>query len=289
MEYKKTNLKDTIFSREKNKMFSSKAYADVKTRAHLLNAPIFTIKTVQAFVKGITYRKINDWDSKKMISGSRDNIEGGWRKFSLVEIIKFFIISDLRKFGLNIKKIKNILKNISNRPFQISKEGKSYNPPFLKLEYFTFLSWGGYKILLLINEKEDAFFFDEKNMVQSYFYLDKASSPLIILPFFSYIRSMSKKVMEEKLDSTIEGLLEKRITVKERKILNIINIKNYESITIKKQNGEIQTVKAKKIQRGDFSDKEIIDAIKQKDYQNVSVSINDGKKINITREETIKL
>ncbi len=289
MECKKIDLKDTIFSHEKNKMFSSQAYGVAKKIAPDLNKSVFTIKIVQAFVKGITYRKINDWDRKNMISGSRDNIEAGWRKFSFVEIIKFFIISDLRKFGLNIKKIKNILKNISNSSFNISKKGEPYNPAFLQLEYFMVLCLGGYKILLLINEKEDAFFFSEKNMVRSYFYLDKASSPLIILPFFSYVGSMFKKAEEEKLDSTIEGLFEKRITEKERKILNIINIKNYESITIKKQNGEIQTVKAKKIQRGDFSDKEIVDAIKQKDYQNVSVSIKDGKKINITREETIKL
>jgi hypothetical protein len=79
------------------------------------------------------------------------------------------------------------------------------------------------------------------------------------------------------------------ILPQEMKMLDIIRNKNFEIITITKKNGEISTVKAKKIYIGIFSDKDVIDAINQRDYQNVSVSVKGGKKINISREETIKL
>lgn len=289
MNSKTMSTKDVIYYSDRSKIFFSKSYAFTKKHANILNKPKFTIKKIQVFIENITYRKINDWDSKNVISGSRDNVKAGWRKFSFVDIIRFYIIKDLRKFGLDIEKVKNIFGNISYTTFNLSKNGKPYNETFLQLEYFILLCLSGEKVLLLIDEEGNTFFFNEKDAVQAYFHFDKASSPLIILPFFSYVRKMFKKAREERLDSTIEELYKNRITEKERKVLDIINKKNYESITIKKQNGEINTIKAKKILRGDFSDKEIIDAIKQKDYQNVSVSIKNGKKINITREETIKL
>ena len=149
-------------------------------------------------------------------------------------------------------------------------------------------SFFGNKILLLIDEEDNAFFFTEKDAVQEHFYSDEASSPIIMLPFFSYVRAMWKKAKEINVDSTMEEFFKSNITEKERKILDIINKKNYESITIKKQNGEINTIKATEILKGDFTKKEIFDTIEQRDYQTVSILVANGKKLIIKREETIK-
>ena len=288
MKSKTINTKELFYYEDLLDILGSKNYAFTKKHTAYLNKPRFTIKKSQAFVESITYRKINDWDSKNMISGSRNNVKAGWRKFSLVDIIRFYIIKDLRKYGLNIEKIKKILGNVSSSILDLEKNGKTYKETFLQLEYYIFSCLDGEKILLLIDEKCNIFFFKEKNAVLAHFFFDKAYSPLIILPFFSYIEIMLKKKKEIKLDSTIAELYENMITKKEKKILDIINKKNYESITIKKQNGEINTIKAIEILKGDFSKKEIFDTIEQKDYQTISILVANGKKLIIKREETFK-
>lgn len=87
-------------------------------------------------------------------------------------------------------------------------------------------SLSGNKILLLIDEEDNSSFFSEKDAVEACFHFDEASSPLIILPFFLYVRRMFKRAKEESLDSTIKELYKDRLTEKEKKILNIISEKN---------------------------------------------------------------
>lgn len=256
----------------------------------ILNKPRFTIKKSKFFINNLTYKKVNDWDSKNVISGERDNKEAGWRKFSFIDITKLFIISDLRKLGFNIDKINKILKNISIYSLGALKEKKLHKHTFFLLEYFFIDCLQGNKNSIIIEEDEEIFYFNEIELFQNHFYLDHASTPIIVLPFFNYVRKIAKtaniKVKYDN-DSMVYDLF--NILPKEMKMLNIIRNKNYETITITKKNGEISTVKAKNIHRGSFSDKDVMDAINQRDYQNVSVSVKGGKKINITEEETIKL
>jgi len=208
----KTNYKDIFYYYDKQEIFNSKSYAFVKEHAKTLNKPIFTIKKSQTFINSITYRKINDWDSKNLISGSRDNAKAGWRKFSLVDIVRFYIINDLRNIGLDIGGIKNILENISDSMVDIPKNDKSHFEAFLQLEYFILSCLNGNKIMLLIAEEGGIYFFSKKDAVYTHFDTDEASSPLIILPFFSYIRSMQEKLKALKIDSEIAKFMENSIT-----------------------------------------------------------------------------
>ena len=260
----------------------------------IFNKARFSIKRTKLFIDNLTYKKTNDWDNKKILSGTRDNKEAGWRKFSIIDIGKLLIVSDLRKLGFSINKIIKILKNISQYSLEPLK--KKYNlhvnHSFFSmdtLEIFFLNCLNGNKYFLIINGEEEIFFFDETDLFQNHFYLDQASTPTIILPFFDYVKRIAEIIdIKVKYDKDPKVYKLFKILPYERKILDIINSKTYESVTIKKQNGKIQTIKAKEIQRGDFSDKEIINAINQKDYQNVSVWVKDGNKINISSEETIK-
>ena len=208
----KTSYKDIFYYYDKQEIFNSKSYAFVKEHAKTLNKPIFTIKKSQTFINSITYRKINDWDSKNLISGSRDNAKAGWRKFSLVDIVRFYIINDLRNIGLDIEAIRNILRYISNSTADFTKNGKSYYEAFLQLEYFMLSCLNGNKIMLLIAEESGIYFFSKEDAVYTHFNTDEASSPLIILPFFSYIRTMQEKLKTIKLDSEIAEFMEDSIT-----------------------------------------------------------------------------
>lgn len=256
----------------------------------VLNQPRFPFKKSKFFINDLTYKKVNDWDNKNVISGERDNKDAGWRNFSFIDITKFFIISDLRKLGFNIDKINKILKNISTYSLGSLKKNTLHKHTFFLLEYFFLDCLKGNKNFIIIEKDEEIFFLDKIDLSQNPFYLDQMSAPITVLPFFDYVRRIAKtaniKVKYDK-NSMVYDLF--NILPQEMKMLDIIRNKNFETITITKKNGEISTVKAKKIYIGIFSDKDVIDAINQRDYQNVSVSVKDGKKINISREETIKL
>ncbi|MGI6240466.1 MAG: MerR family transcriptional regulator [Candidatus Omnitrophota bacterium] len=52
---------------------------------------------------GLTYRQINDWDSKGALSNDRES-SNGWRKFNLQEIFAMAVCKDVRdKFGVSIE------------------------------------------------------------------------------------------------------------------------------------------------------------------------------------------
>lgn len=76
---------------------------------------------------------------------------------------------------------------------------------------------------------------------------------------------------------------------KEKYILELIKKQEYENISITKNNGKQYTIKATTKKHGTISDKEIAEAISGSDYQNVKISRVKGKTISIIREETIKI
>jgi len=157
--------------------------------------------------------------------------------FNTINNLKILFLNKIILINLYVLNV----QSFGHSSFNLVKNGRPYNETFLQLEYFMLSSLSGNKILLLIDEENNSSFFSEKDAVEAYFHFDEASSPLIILPFFLYVRRMFKRAKEESLDSTIKELYKDRLTEKEKKILNIISEKKYESITIKKQNGEINT------------------------------------------------
>lgn len=258
-------------------------YELLRSHRHILHEPEFTIKNVQTVLPDITYRKINDWDNKNIISGSRQKEASGWRKFSVVDVVKLCIISDLREIGIDTNKIKNII-------------GKCSDDSMPLLEHSIFLSLNEEKILLIIDGYEKVTFGTEANAVFSHFYLARAEAPILILPFFLYIEKILS-IMKESITFTARStikhafntILSTILTAKESKIIEIIRDKNYEELTIINPTGKEFRLKAKTRKRGSFSDKDVVNAIKSKEYQNISVSTVGGKTVSIVREETIKV
>jgi hypothetical protein len=69
-----------------------------------LNDRKYTVKETS-----ISYRVINHWGSNNILpEGVRD--DSGWRKFNLIEIIWLHAVTQMRNFGLSLKKI-NVVRN----------------------------------------------------------------------------------------------------------------------------------------------------------------------------------
>lgn len=244
----------------------------------------FPLHKVQPFIENLTYKKVNDWDSKGLISAYRHTKETGWRVFSWVDIIKLCIISDLRKDGYEIEQIKNIFDRLEAQTFA--------NKTFCALEYFIILCVSGEKILLVI-DADDVFFLTEKEVVLSHFSLDKSASKVTILPFFSYTEKMrDEEEIAYRPHSLAGGLFRQPDivpTAKEEHILDLIKKRDYSKVTVTKREGNIYTIKAGSYHNGDFSDKDIIEAVHKRDFQTVKIALKNGKIISLECEETIKV
>jgi DNA-binding transcriptional MerR regulator len=78
----------------------------VKTRESISD------KRYKASDTEITYRTLNSWSEAGLLNEPSDR-EAGWRKFSLADICWVIILSELRKLGLSLEKLK-ILKDTVN-------------------------------------------------------------------------------------------------------------------------------------------------------------------------------
>ncbi len=299
-------LTEQLYNNRKVDAYLSENYKITKQTFVDLHEPIFTLKNSQTIVNNLTYRKVNDWDAKNIISGSRDNAESGWRKFSAIDIIKLLIITDLRKIGCSIDKIKKILYEIANGKVNLwkleypdgkanlrrLKEYKEEEDRFLQLEYYTLGCLGGEKIVLSIDENDNPMFLIERDFVSFYSALEDSASPFIVLPFFSYIHALARKYGDMNIKiregSTISELFNNILTEKEKKIIDIIRNKDFQEININKTDKEELNIKAKSRKNKQLSNKEIIELIKSKQYQKVEVITSAGKIVAAIQEESIK-
>lgn len=289
-----TSLMYASYQSRKAQALISKNYQFTKKNAHLLHQPHFTIKFIKPLVKDLSYKKVNDWDNKNLISGQRENKEAGWRKFSILETTTFQIISDLKKIGFRNDKIRRIIRKLTSGSIIIGD--RLDKPPlkhkFLDFEYFFFSSHQGFKNLLLIDNSDNFFFLTERNAMRDIAFSKESSFPLVILPFHDYVRKIiatKQKEIKTIIDITLKGLIKDIPTKKEQEVLEIIRGGMYEEILIKKNDGEEIIIKAKTRKSGDFTKNDVFNVIREKDYQKVTVINNKGKIVTLIQEESIKV
>jgi DNA-binding transcriptional MerR regulator len=92
---------------------ADKISRSVNTDPAFLNKPRFNINTVKRLRQQLTYRTINEWETRGLISPHRTTKGVGWRKFSAMDVIRLFIISDLKTFGFSNGEIRKILSRVS--------------------------------------------------------------------------------------------------------------------------------------------------------------------------------
>lgn len=284
------DMGEVLYNSKKAGIFFGRNYEFVKKHAHILHKPRFTMKKSKSAIQGLTYRQVNDWDSKDLISSTRKTKNTGWRRFSTVDLTKLYIISDLRKIGLNTKRIRTIINRISASSVFLAnmktRKGKSFE--FLELEHAIMACASEVKMLLLVRENEQVYFLEEDKAVFFHFQAENASFPTIILPFFSYLQKIFK-VLKRDIDtsknSTVAQLFDGMPSEKEKKILDIIRKDAYQKITLEKGNGEVINVETTEKTIGRFTDEDIVEALKGGEYGSVKVVTKQGQKVQIIRED----
>lgn len=270
-------------------IFEQSIYHSLIQSAEFFKKPTYTLKDLQNYFPSLSYRVLNDWDKKKLISGSRKNQDSGWRRFSSIDVIKFFIITDLRKYGMPIPRIKNVINDLS-RNFVFIEDpdtGQRMKTEYLHFEYFFLLSGTGQKILLLIDDQQYTLLHNEIEILRIVSSKD-FYAPCLMLPFHDYVRKYFKRLSRDikiKKYSTLDGLLQIRFELKERIILDIINNEKYRKIEIIKKNQDHLLITAHSVRSGKFNKKNLLDLIDQKKYQSVEAIKEDGQIVAISQKE----
>jgi len=258
----------------------------------LLWHPIFTVKKAKLVINGLTYRKINAWDSKGLISSFREKNDTGWRKFSIIDIAKLNIISDLRKMGFPRKRVRIVMEKLDCGKIGLWSPKKNRVLRLIRLGVGNFIiaCLFGVKISLVIKEKEETFFLSETGARTFYLRSNNEFSPVIMLPFFSYVNktaNVMKKEMGVGKDSTVAELFKSMLPYQEKRISKWIRSRNYKEILFRKSESKEARIKPGSTKDREFSVKDILKAINGGDYYSIAITTNKGQKISIIRKEWV--
>lgn len=211
-----------------------------------------------------TYRIINHWESNGLIDSKRKD-ERGWRKFSLIEIIWLEIIKRLRQFGVSIKNINKIRKQLQR--FQDKCEGSSF--PELEFLCASFpihkeptylLVYKDFSIDLALQSQMDVL--EESLKSTEFIRISLHSVIKTLFPRKDFEPKINNKVVLNDQEMILMGHIrsgffdEISITMKdgrinrlvkstkniERKLNELLSEKNYDTITLKRENGNIVSI-----------------------------------------------
>lgn len=243
-------------------------------------------------VAGLSYRQLNDWDSKGALPNNRKTTSG-WRKFSPREIFAIMVSSEIRsKFGVPIESLRWI------RSFMLQEGADHYRSAIELIARF------GFSVYIMTDLKE-TFVMDSdlefKDMFQmGYFRGDEPQNYIFIKvnPLVNRLLGCLKKPIELKThniiyDSIDDHLFDRKVhSNEEHNVLSLIRDKKYQRISVQIRDGRIISADTEEelsdIEK-EKKEKDIIDVIKSKDYQTVTVQKHGGKITRISSKTHIKL
>ena len=213
-------------------------------------------------------RVLNNWENEGLID-SIDTTEGKFRTFNKFQAIWIEIVSELRKFGFALEKIKLIREKL----FEV---GKTKFSPF---EFGLIQSILGEAMLLIIDSN------GKVNLVSLNTYrkeFDKLSPHLT----FNLLKLAQSEFPNNKFDSLQNAENLKNISENEMKLLYMIRTGEYESIKIRMSEGEVLLLEAtEKVPIGE----KISKIINQSKYQDIEIKMQNGEIVCIKRTEKIKV
>jgi DNA-binding transcriptional MerR regulator len=252
----------------------------------LLNKPRYTIKSVKTINDSITYRKLNSWDDGGLISPFRETKDTGWRKLSIVELVKLFIIADLKELGFENAEIIEVIKRVS----QPDEANGIIYPLEIAIDEGFF---GHPSILVIVNKKSPVFLRENASLNVTTALKDAYASLSIMLPFKKYINKIIELVETQTLpedDPAMPDLNKYSVQAQEKRILEIIKSENYDEITITLPDGKQERlIRTTSFKTGLLTEQNVIDALESGSYVNIEVGRKDGKIVSIKQHKTFKI
>ena len=229
----------------------------------ILNDKIAPVK-----VMGISKRLVSHWLDEGVITDDRKG-DTTHRYFSYMEMFWVAIIIELRRFSYPIKKIKTIKLYLEE---EIKLEDTDRKYARLEMTVLEMLLDKSPLFLTINNEALSCICndFEYERMVR-----DQEYDTHIIIPLHRILKKYVKDIRFNTI--FMENM---NLTQEEDMVLEAIQNKGFESITVIKKDDTIDRIEStQKI----IADKRIIDILKEQDYQDIEIKQQNGKVIHIKR------
>lgn len=250
-------------------------------KAYLSNEEKFNLSRLmneKSFTKAhtpLSYRQINTLSKDKLFPEERDTTKG-WRKFSLKELVFFYIVFELKKYGLPHEILKNLSKSFFEEP--TAEVAIGYVLTYIE-------------IVLTIKSDGTVDYYDPSH----YLLIGIEKTPAIQIHLNSMVN-----VVREKVGQPLFGIKvstrnylwnhqEMSISENEKEIIKMIRNKEFTSIAINKKDGGSLIVHAGRANNNDINAKDIIKMLQEKDFQDISIIQRNGKIVHYDIKETYKL
>ena len=237
--------------------------------SELLNEKRFTTKAAD-----VTYRIASHWEDLGLIESRKDRGKG-WRKFSLLDLVWLKILVQARAFGFPTEKLLLVRASLFNR----TVTAEHSKVPVSVLEVYVALAVSQRKptyLLIFSDGNAEPVYLEQYNASLKYITL----SNHIHLNLNAIIQSFCPHAdLSPRYDATVE------VDGDELEVLFMLRTGSYDSLTVKRRNGKIETLEAEET----ITERRIMDLLNEEDYQDVMIKRQDGKTVSIKRKLKRKL
>jgi len=239
---------------------------------------------------GLTYRQINDWQSKGVLPDKRKSNKK-WRTFTSKELFAMMVCKEIRdKFGVPLESL-NFIKRC-----MLKKEALHFNYAFdMMLNY-------GFAIYLLTDLK-DTFIMDTDLDMQDLFKLGffRGDDPeqyifLKINPLINKMLEINNlpqlKINRKIYESIMEATLQRNISSQEKEVLELIRNKSFKRVTVHIKDGNMFQVDTEEELADGLKNKnneDLLDIIDSNKYQSITIKKQNNKIVRLTRTIPIKI
>lgn len=242
---------------------------------------VFTIKDLEE----VSYRQLNDWDKRGFLKSCKRDNSNGWRKFSVFDITCLKIIRDMKKNLYPDNVINFILQQVTNiKPALLTGMFHSDEQDYY---YLAVSQKGGYGIgkgdNSLVNfHREVSSDFKQANLL---------SESLLIIPIGQYYKEGMLKYFKKELEldknNKVNPFCDMPAALRQVLILDTIENKNYIEILIRKKKADY--IIKPKCKDNKLTREELVELVKNSEYENIEVKFTNGNSVFLTKEETIKI
>lgn len=263
---------------------ATKVYEQAVELSSVFHEPKYQFKDIEKIFSNISYRMINDWDTKGLLANHRENTEKGWRRFSLQDVVRLKVIQDLKSYGMSNDSILNCINDI----FESDKENKMYF-----FEFFYFISFLKKRAVIVATKDGRSAFFMEKDYYLTYHNGYNCAEPLLILPFSQYVAQLTGNQLEtEQLFSTLDVIDEKQ-----KRQINAVVDKvadtNYTDYSIERKSrhdNDYIVMKSTKIETSQkLTGEDLLKRVKNKPFTRTTAVTDENGSLTIITKETDKL
>lgn len=227
---------------------------------------IFSVKDT-----GVSNRTINNWDQNDLIEDEREE-KSNWRKFSFIELTWIRIIAKLREFGLPLEKIHTTKESLIN--FGDVDKDKPFHESTTLFEFYLFLIISKQEpvyILVYLNGSADLATYNQLTSNISYQIID------------SYLTIRLNKIVNQLLPSIdTKPVIQPKVHLLDDELDLVLALrdKSFTEIRAIKKDGKIDRIE---LSRDIDPRKKLGDLIKEDKYQDIQLTMQQGRIVSITK------